>query len=70
MIKYLIEFIGTFIFVGVTLNVMNKKLDWAPLAIGLSLTAIILWGGGHFNPVISIISNLDTVNLFLEGIFY
>ena len=55
--KYIVEFIGTFILLGVILSVVNQKAKWAAFAIGLTLTAMILWGGnisgGHFNPVVS-----------------
>jgi len=57
MLKYIVEFIGTFIFLGVILNVVNQKVKWAPFAIGLALTVIVLCGGGisggHFNPAVS-----------------
>ena len=37
--KYIVEFIGTFIFLGVILSVVNQKAKWAAFAIGLTLTA-------------------------------
>lgn len=53
---YLVEFIGTFIFLGVILNFANQQ--WGAFAIGLALTVAILFGGaisgGHFNPAVSI----------------
>ena len=62
MLKYLVEFIGTFIFLGVILNVVNQKVKWAAFAVGLALAVVVLWGGGisggHFNPAVSIISKL------------
>jgi aquaporin Z len=56
MINYLVEFIGTFVFLSIILNVAGKSA-MAPLFIGLGLTAAILLGGhisgGHFNPAVS-----------------
>jgi len=63
MMKYLIEFVGTFIFLGVILNVVKRGGDWAPFAIGLALSVVILWGGkvsgGHFNPAVSVMFHLN-----------
>jgi aquaporin Z len=52
MIKYLVEFIGTFVFLSVILAV-GKPI---PIAVGL-LAAIYFGGhisGGHFNPAVSV----------------
>ena len=52
MIKYLVEFIGTFVFLSVTLAV-GKPI---PIVVGL-LAAIYFGGhisGGHFNPAVSV----------------
>ena len=52
MLKYLIEFIGTFIFLSVIIAVGEP----IPIAIGL-LAAIYFGGhisGGHFNPAVSL----------------
>ena len=61
--KYFVEFLGTFIFLGVIFNVVSKKDKWAAFAIGLSLTVMILWGGdisgGHFNPAVSVMFFLN-----------
>ena len=63
MLKYLVEFIGTFIFLGVILNVVNQKVKWAAFAVGLALAVVVLWGGGisggHFNPAVSVMFFLN-----------
>ena len=64
MLKYLVEFIGTFILLIVILN----KGEAIP--IGIALAAAIYMGGGisggHFNPVVSTImfmkKNIDFTN--------
>jgi len=56
MIKYLVEFIGTFVFLSVILAV-GKPI---PIAVGL-LAAIYFGGhisGGHFNPAVSVMMYL------------
>jgi len=49
--KYLVEYIGTFIFLSVIL------VSGEPFAIGLALTTAIFFGGkvsgGNFNPAVS-----------------
>ena len=51
MLAYLVELIGTFIFVAVIL------ISGSPIAIGITLTAMIFFGtkisGGHFNPAVA-----------------
>jgi aquaporin Z len=66
MIQYFTEFIGTFIFLSVILNAVKQNSSmkaFAPLAIGLALTAVIEFGGnisgGHFNPAVSIMFYLQ-----------
>ena len=65
MIKYLVEFLGTFIFLSVILT------SGEAIPIGLTLAAVILFGGqvsgGNFNPAVSIsmmlnkkLSQIDT----------
>jgi len=68
MIQYLTEFIGTFIFLSVILNAVSKNSSmsaYAPLAIGLALTAAIEFGGnisgGHYNPAVSLMFALNKV---------
>jgi glycerol uptake facilitator-like aquaporin len=60
MLPYLVEFIGTFIFLSVILNATAKNSSMAavaPIAIGIALVAAIQFGGavsgGHFNPAVS-----------------
>ena len=56
-----VEFIGTFIFISVILQV--AKLSYGAFAIGLTLAAMILFGGqlsgGHFNPAVTLASYLN-----------
>lgn len=67
MHKYLVEFIGTFLFVttiGMTVMNPNGAGALAPLAIGSALAIMIFAGGhvsgGHFNPAV-------TIAVFLRG---
>jgi len=56
MLKYLAEFLGTFVFLSVILSV-GKPI---PIVVGL-LAAIYLAGhisGGHFNPAVSVMMYL------------
>ena len=57
MLKYIIELIGTFIFLSVIMVAVNSKIKWAFVPIGLALSLMIFWGGsvsgGHFNPAVS-----------------
>ena len=50
-----VEFIGTFIFICVILKMGSYQ--WGGIAIGLTLAAMILFGGsisgGHFNPAVT-----------------
>jgi aquaporin Z len=52
VLKYFVEFLGTFLFLSVILA------SGSPVLIALSLLAVILLGGsisgGHFNPAVSI----------------
>ena len=52
MLKYLVEFIGTFIFLSVIL------IKGEAIPIGVALAAVIFFGGaisgGNFNPAVSI----------------
>jgi aquaporin Z len=51
MIKYIVEFIGTFIFLSVII------ISGEAIPIGIALAAMILFGGkisgGNFNPAVS-----------------
>lgn len=53
----LIEFIGTFVFLSVIIITGN------PLAIGLTLAAVIWFGskssGGHYNPAVNLMMLMD-----------
>ena len=55
--RLLVEFIGTFIFLGVIMATL-KDGAIAALEVGLALAAVIFFGGkisgGHFNPAVSI----------------
>ena len=74
MIKYIVEFIGTFIFLGVILNVVNQKVKWAAFAVGLALTAVVFWGGnisgGHYNPAVSVMFYLNNKLSIMDLVGY
>ena len=57
MLDFLVELIGTFIFLSVII------ITGDPIAVGVALTAMIYFGrkvsGGHFNPAVSIMFWLD-----------
>ena len=67
ILKYLIELVGTFLFVYVILNVSNSVPGREPLlgaaAIAVTLLAMILIGGaisgGNFNPAVSVAKFMD-----------
>ena len=66
LLQYLVEFLGTFIFLSVIIITGN------PLAIGLTLAAVIWFGstvsGGHFNPAVNVMMLLDQKMNILEFI--
>ena len=56
--KYLVEFIGTFIFLSVIVNTGSlKEWGFGPLSVGFALITAIYFGGkvsgGNFNPAVS-----------------
>ena len=57
MLQYIVEFVGTFIFLSVIIITGN------PLAVGLTLAAMVWFGvkvsGGHFNPAVNLLMLLD-----------
>lgn len=59
MIKYAVEFIGTFIFLSVILS------QGEAIPIAVALAAVIFFGGsisgGHFNPAVSVMMNMNKV---------
>lgn len=67
ILKYLVELVGTFLFVYVILNVSNTKPEREPLlgagSICLTLLAMIIVGGaisgGMFNPAVSVAKYMD-----------
>ncbi len=74
MLKYFIEFIGTFIFLSVIMVAANSNIKWAFLPIGLALALVIYWGGsisgGHFNPAVSTMFFADGKLSLVELIAY
>jgi len=58
MLKFLVELVGTFVFLAVIL-----KSGGNALAIGIALACVIFFGGdvsgGHFNPAVSFMTYLN-----------
>ena len=58
MKKFIAEVLGTFVFLGVIITVVNDKKsmgNWLKIGLALSI-AIVLFGGvsgGNFNPAVS-----------------
>ena len=69
MLKYIVELIGTFIFLSVIL-ISNGD----PIYIGIALAAVIMFGGkisgGHFNPAVTWMSWLNGSKDNLESLMY
>jgi aquaporin Z len=66
ILRYLVELVGTFLFVYVILNVSNTKGRDDLLSAGsitITLLALILIGGaisgGNFNPAVSVAKFMD-----------
>ena len=61
VLKYFVEFLGTFLFLSVILA------SGSPVLIALSLLAVILLGGsisgGHFNPAVSVMMWFNGVTI-------
>ena len=67
MIKYIVEFTGTFLFISIILR--SKKFNiLQPFVIVSGLLAAILLGGaisgGHFNPAISFMKHVNNSTEF------
>lgn len=75
MKKFIAEVLGTFVFLGVIITVVNDKKSMANwLKIGLALSiAIVLFGGvsgGNFNPAVSFMLFLNNQLTSMELISY
>ena len=75
MLKYLIEFIGTFFFILVILSVQSiKNKILIGLSIGLGIASATFIGhdisGGHFNPVVSILMWISNKLSTRDTMFY
>lgn len=49
---FLVEFVGTFLFLSVILAYAGKNPHAAAI-IGLALAAMVYWGNGHYNPAVT-----------------
>jgi glycerol uptake facilitator-like aquaporin len=67
MIKYVVEFIGTFLFLSVILR-SGAFGNAQPFVIVSGLLAAILFGGaisgGHFNPAVSVMMHMKDTQSF------
>ena len=63
MSRYLVEFLGTAIFLSSILFLVKNNISYTPYLIGLTLTIVILGGGaisgGHYNPAVSFMFYLN-----------
>ena len=69
MLDYLVEILGTFIFLSV---ILISEGD--PISIGVTLAAMILFGakisGGHFNPAVTFMMWLNKQKDTTDMVFY
>jgi glycerol uptake facilitator-like aquaporin len=74
MIKYFVEFLGTFFFLSVIMVASSSKISWAFLPIGLALSMVIYWGGnisgGHYNPAVSLMFYANNQISYLDTLAY
>ena len=77
MLKYVVEFLGTFVFLAVIMNTAfgaAGKTGLAGFPIGLALAAVIFFGGnisgGHFNPAVTIMQAVDGKISYAEAAPY
>jgi aquaporin Z len=72
VMKYFVEFVGTFVFLSVIL--VYAGTQYAGFAIGLALGIVILafaWvSGGHFNPAVSTMFAIDGALEWVDWAFY
>jgi aquaporin Z len=65
LLKALVEFVGTFIFLSVIAKYVKEGVKWAAFPIVLTLIGVIFWGGsisgGHFNPAVTTMFYIDNV---------
>jgi len=58
MKKYVIEFVGTFLFVLSIIGIVQDASALIPLYIGIALTTLVYMGGGisgaHYNPTVTL----------------
>ena len=57
---FLVELIGTFLFLSVILSYAGKNPHAAAI-IGLALAAAVYWGNGHYNPAVTMMYALGGV---------
>lgn len=70
MLKYAVEFFGTFLFLSIILKSGNFG-NVQPFVIATGLLAAILFGGavsgGHFNPAVSVMLHLQNSAAFPQA---
>ena len=73
-LKYIVECVGTFIFLNVIMKNVKGGVSWAAFPIVLTLLAVIFWGGsisgGHFNPAVTTMFFLDGSLAMQDAIMY
>jgi len=70
LLKYIVEFVGTFVFLSVIINTTNPSFFPAgnynaPFAIVTALLAVIFMAGGisggHFNPAVTLMFSAQNI---------
>lgn len=74
MIKYFVEFLGTFFFLSVIMIASSSNIKWAFAPIGLALSMVIFWGGnisgGHYNPAVSLMFYANNTLSYVDTFGY